>query len=409
MDFSAWIFRDLAFGGLERVHVFHPGSVFGYNLRRMETRTLENNQPRILLGPGPSMVSPLVLKAMTRPPIGYLDPELFTILNEIQAGLRRLFRTANEITLALPGTGMSGMECALGNLIEPNDRVLIAVNGFFGARMTEIARRCGAEVHVVEAEWGRTLQPEQLQTVLQQHAGWKLIACVHAETSTGVEQPIAPISELAKRYEALLIVDAVTSLGGIPVEVDGWGIDACYSATQKCVGVPPGLAPITFSQRAWETVQNRKASPHSWYLDLRLLMDYWGEKRVYHHTTPVSLMYGLHAALQLIEEEGLENRWERHRQNALQLWQGLAGLGLLCRIPEEYRLPTLTTVDIPPGVDDIPFRKRLLDEFNLEIGGGLGAWKGKVWRIGLMGYSSQPENVERVLEGIRIVQSHTGN
>lgn len=355
------------------------------------------------------MVSSRVLEAISRPPIGYLDPELFTILNEIQGGLRRLFRTDNEATIALPGTGMSGMECALGSLIEPGDRVLIGVHGFFGSRMIEIARRCGAEVHVLEGEWGKTLQPEQLECVLQQHTGWKLIACVHAETSTGVEQPIDPVSELAKRYEALLIVDAVTSLGGIPVEVDGWGIDVCYSATQKCVGAPPGLAPITFSARAWELIQHRKTPPHSWYLDLRLLMDYWSEKRVYHHTTPVSLMYALHTALQLIEEEGLETRWERHRRNAMQLWQGLAGLGLECPIPDEHRLPTLTPVDIPVGVDDIAFRKRLLDEFNLEIGGGLGAWKDQVWRIGLMGYSSQPENVERVLEAIRYVRSHTGN
>jgi alanine-glyoxylate transaminase/serine-glyoxylate transaminase/serine-pyruvate transaminase len=373
----------------------------------METRT--HTQPRILLGPGPSMVSPRVLEAMAQPPIGYLDPELFSVLNEIQAGLRGLFRTGNEVTLALPGTGMSGMECALNNLIEPGDRVLIGVHGFFGARMVEIARRCGAEVHVVEAEWGTTLQPEPLQAVLTQHARWKLIACVHAETSTGVEQPIVPISELAKQHEALLVVDAVTSLGGIPVEVDGWGIDVCYSATQKCVGAPPGLAPITFSPRAWEAVQNRKIAPHTWYLDLRLLMDYWGEKRVYHHTTPISLMYGLHTALQLIEEEGLESRWERHRRNAVQLWQGLAELGLQCRVPEEHRLPTLTPVEIPPGVDDVAFRKRLLNEFNLEIGGGLGAWKGQVWRIGLMGYSSCQENMERVLEGISIVRSHTGN
>lgn len=355
------------------------------------------------------MVSPHVLAAMARPPIGYLDPELFDILNEIQAGLRRLFRTHHEVTLALPGTGMSGMECVMSNLIEPGDRVLIGVHGFFGARIAEIARRCGAEVHTVEAHWGTTLQPEQMQAVLNRHTEWKLIACVHAETSTGAEQPIVPIAELAKQYGALLVVDAVTSLGGIPVEVGGWGIDACYSATQKCVGAPPGLAPVTFSPRAWEAVRNRKTPPHSWYLDLRLLMDYWSEKRIYHHTTPVSLMYGLHAALKLIEEEGLENRWERHRRNAMQLRQGLADQGLRCRIPEDDCLPTLTPVEIPAGVEDVAFRRRLLNELNIEIGGGLGEWKGQVWRIGLMGYSSSPENVQRVLEGIRIVRSHSGN
>jgi alanine-glyoxylate transaminase / serine-glyoxylate transaminase / serine-pyruvate transaminase len=343
------------------------------------------------------MVAPRVMGALHRPVMGYLDPELFVVLFEIQIGLRQLFRTKNEITLALPGTGMSGAECALVNLIEPGDRVLILSCGFFGERLIEIARRCGAEVHPVREPWGRPVDPAAVETVLKQHPRWKLIAMVHAETSTGVHQPIEPIAELARRYETLLVVDAVASLGGMPVEVDGWGIDVCFSGSQKCLSAPPGLAPITFSPRAWEAVQHRRTACQSWYLDIGLLWDYWSERHIYHHTTPASLMYALRAALEMVEQEGLPARWERHRHQAERLWHGLQELGLELIIPPQHRLPMLTVVRIPPGIPDQEFRLRLLREFNIEIGGGLGEWHGQVWRIGLMGHSCLAHNVDLLL------------
>lgn len=346
------------------------------------------------------MVAPRVMDAMRRPILGYLDPDLFVVLFEIQVGLRHLFCTENEITLALPGTGMSGAECALANLIEPGDRVLVMSSGFFGERLVEIARRCGAEVHPVRSRWGRPVEAEAIEAVLKQHPNWKLIAMVHAETSTGVHQPIEPIAELARRYEALLVVDAVTSLGGMPVEVDGWGIDICFGAGQKCIGTPPGLAPITVSPRAWEVIQKRRAPCQSWYLDLRLLWDYWSETHIYHHTTPVSLMYALRAALEMIEQEGLPARHERHRHQAERLWNGLQELGLELVVPQEHRLPMLTVIRVPEGIPDSEFRLRLLREFNIEIGGGLGEWRGQVWRVGLMGHSCLAHNVDLLLSAM---------
>ena len=346
------------------------------------------------------MVAPRVMDALRRPILGYLDPDLFVVLFEIQIGLRQLFRTENEITFALPGTGMSGAECALANLIEPSDRVLVVSSGFFGDRLVEIARRCGAEVYPVRSQWGRPVEPEDIESLLKQHPRWKLIAMVHAETSTGVHQPVEPIAELARRYEALLVVDAVTSLGGMPVEVDGWGIDICFSASQKCIGAPPGLAPITVSPRAWNSIQKRRTACQSWYLDLRLLWDYWSEPHVYHHTTPVSLMYALRAALEMVEQEGLPARYERHHHQAERLWSGLQELRLELLIPPEHRLPMLTVVRIPEGIPDQEFRLRLLREFNIEIGGGLGEWRGQVWRIGLMGHSCLAHNVDLLLSAM---------
>ncbi len=363
-------------------------------------RPPESNEARILLGPGPSMVAPRVMDAMRRPMLGYLDPDLFVVLFEIQIGLRHLFRTENEVTLALPGTGMSGAECALANLIEPGDRVLIISGGFFGERLVEIARRCGAEVHPVRAEWGTQVEPEAVSATLRQHPRWKLIAMVHAETSTGVHQPVEPIAELARRYEALLVVDAVTSLGGMPVEVDACHIDVCFSASQKCIGAPPGLAPITFSPRAWHAIEKRRTPCQSWYLDIRLLWDYWNEPHIYHHTTPASLMYALRAALEMIEQEGLPARHERHRHQAERLWMGLQELKLELVIPPERRLPMLSVVRIPEGIPDGEFRLRLLREFNIEIGGGLGEWRGQVWRIGLMGHSCLAHNVDLLLSAM---------
>jgi alanine-glyoxylate transaminase/serine-glyoxylate transaminase/serine-pyruvate transaminase len=346
------------------------------------------------------MVSPRVLDAMRRPPLGYLDPDLFVVLFEIQMGLRALFRTENEVTLALPGTGMSGAECAMANLIEPGDRVLVASAGFFGERLIEIARRCGAEVHPVRSEWGHPIDPDAIAHTLRQHPLWKLIAMVHAETSTGVHHPVEPVAQLARQHDALLVVDTVTSLGGTPVEVDAWGIDVCFSASQKCIGAPPGLAPVTFSPRAWEVVQRRRTPCQSWYLDIRLLWDYWSEPHLYHHTTPVSLIYALHAALELMEQEGLPARHERHRHQAERLWNGLQELGLELVIPLAHRLPMLSVVRVPDGIPDAEFRQRLLREFNIEIGGGLGEWRGQVWRIGLMGHSCLAHNVDLLLSAL---------
>lgn len=353
-----------------------------------------------MLGPGPSMVAPRVMDALRRPVLGYLDPELFVVLFEIQVGLRALFRTENPVTLALTGTGMSGAECAMVNLIEPGDRVLVVSGGFFGERLVEIARRCGAEVHPVRSRWGTPVEPEAIEAVLRQHPRWKLIAMVHAETSTGIHQPVEPIAELARRYEALLVVDAVTSLGGMPVEVDSWGIDLCFGASQKCLSAPPGLAPITVSPRAWDAIQKRRTPCQSWYLDLRLLWDYWSEPHVYHHTTPASLMYALRAALETIAQEGLPARFERHRHQAERLWSGLQALGLELVVLPEHRLPMLTVVRVPAGVPDQEFRLRLLREFNIEIGGGLGEWRGQVWRIGLMGHSCLAHHVDLLLSAL---------
>jgi alanine-glyoxylate transaminase/serine-glyoxylate transaminase/serine-pyruvate transaminase len=360
-------------------------------------------EPRILLGPGPSCVAPRVLEAMAHAPVGYLDPELFDALEEIQVGLRTVFGTSNPFTLALTGTGMAGMESCFANLVEPGDTVLIGVHGFFGERMVEIAGRYGAEVVRVDAPWGTPLDPTQIAEAAARAGKLKLIACVHAETSTGVRQPLEPIAEIARRYDALFLVDAVTSLGGLPVEVDRIGIDACYSATQKCMGCPPGLAPLTVSDRALQRAASRTSRVVSWYYDWKLLASYWGAERVYHHTVPVSLLIALRESLRSIHEEGLQARYARHQTVSRLLMEGVTQFGMHPFAQEGYRLPTLNAFHLPAGAEDVAIRRRLLTEYGIEIGGGLGALKGKVWRIGTMGESASVRNVTLLLAALKEV------
>lgn len=347
------------------------------------------------------MVHPRVLHAMGLPLLGHLDPAFLTIMDEIQQMLRALFRTRNALTIPISGTGSAGMEAALVNVIEPGDGVIVGANGVFGARMASIVERGGGRVVRVEAPWGHIIESQAIEEALKAYAPIKAVALVHAETSTGVLQPIEPIGSLCRSHQALLIVDAVTSLGGLPVEVDGWGIDICYSGTQKCVSCPPGLAPITVNDRALTVIRNRSRPCHSWYLDFSLLADYWTSgKRVYHHTAPISMLYGLQEALRIIEEEGLEPRFARHRLNSRALMAGLAALGFQPFGQEGHRLPTLHAVVPPVHIDEAAARTRLLQEYGIEIGGGLGPLQGKIWRIGLMGESSTRANVSSLLSAL---------
>jgi alanine-glyoxylate transaminase / serine-glyoxylate transaminase / serine-pyruvate transaminase len=347
---------------------------------------------RLLLGPGPSNVHPRVLKAMATPLIGHLDPEFLGIMNETMELLRWLFRTENRLTLPMSGTGSLGMETCFVNILEAGDPVLICVNGVFGQRMVDNAERCGARVDTVTAPWGESIDPGQVEKALAEKP-CKLLAVVHAETSTGVLQPLEDLGRLAKAAGALFLVDSVTSLGGCPLEVDATGIDLCYSGTQKCLSVPPSLSPVTFNDRALSVMERRRSKVQSWYQDLSMIASYWGQERVYHHTAPVSAIFALREGLRIIHEEGLPARIQRHRKNAAALWAGLEGLGLKLLVTEKFRAPSLTTVRIPEGIDDAAVRRALLSRHNIEVGGGLGTLKGKVWRIGLMGENSHMNNV----------------
>lgn len=358
-----------------------------------------NPPRRILLGPGPSNVHPKVLEALGAPVIGHLDPEFFKIMEENKEMLRWLFQTRNEVTFPVSGTGSAGMEACLVNLVEEGDRVLVCVNGVFGTRMADIVERCGGQVVRVEAPWGQIIRPEQVEAALKEQ-DVQLVALVHAETSTGIWQPVEEISKLAHDAGALLLLDTVTSLGGCPVTLDAWRVDAGYSGTQKCVSCPPGLSPVSFSPAALEKLHRRKTKVRSWYLDLTMIARYWGDERVYHHTAPISMNYGLNAALQLVREEGLGARFERHERNHRALAAGLRPLGISLASQEGHRLWMLNSVGVPEGVVDADVRRRLLAEFNIEIGGGLGALAGKTWRIGLMGESSKRENVEALIEAL---------
>lgn len=359
--------------------------------------------PRILLGPGPLDVSSRVRLAMAKPPLGYLDPELFGVLDDIREGLRPIFGTANPFTIALTGTGMAGMESCFANLVEPGDAAVVGVKGFFGGRMVEIAERYGAKVTRVDADWGTILDADRMADAAEQASRTgrlKLVACVHAETSTGVRQPLELIAEVARRHDALFVVDAVTSLGGLPVEVDSVGIDACYSASQKCMGCPPGLAPISVSPRALAAAAERRTPVVNWYYDWKLLASYWDD-HAYHHTVSSAALFGLQESLRAIHEEGLPTRFARHEAVSARLLKGLNELGITAFAQEGYRLPTLSTVRIPEGVDDAAVRKRLLTEYGIEIGGALGALKGKVWRIGTMGESATHRNVTLLLGALK--------
>ena len=356
---------------------------------------------RILLGPGPSMVAPRVLQAMATPLVGHLDPQFLQVMDDEQRLLRYVFQTENELTLAVPGTGSAGMEAALCNFIETGDRVLVGVIGFFGERLCEIASRYGAQVDRLDRPWGQVLDPEEVTAALRKKQ-YKLVALVHAETSTGALQPgIAEIAAAAHQQGALLVLDTVTSLGGLPVQIDAWEVDVAYSGTQKSISSPPGLAPLTVSPRARQALGNRRTPVANWYLDLTGLEKYWHAPHAYHHTAPISLHYALREALRLVLEEGLETRFARHQVNAELLWEGLDALDLPPLVQHNFRLPTLTTPQLPPSVDDMGLRRRLLDEFNIEIAGGFGPLKGKVWRIGLMGFSSRRENIVLLLAALR--------
>lgn len=348
---------------------------------------------RILLGPGPSDADPRVLAAMSAPLVGHLDPAFLQVMNDIQSLLRFVFETQNKLTIPISGTGSAGMETAFVNLIEPGDKVVVCVNGVFGERMSDIVRRCGGALTRVEAEWGRSFDLDLIRRTLREiHP--KILAVVHAETSTGVLTSLSKLRAVLNEFpETLFLVDCVTSLGGHPVSIDLHQIDFAYSGTQKCLGCPPGLAPITLSEKAMSSVKQRKYKVQSWYLDLSMVEKYWGEDRTYHHTAPISMNYALREALRLVEEEGLERRWQRHRSNHLALVAGIEAMGLemLCK-PEE-RLWSLNTIRIPEGVSDARVRGRLLEEFGIEIGGGLGPLKNKIWRVGLMGFSSTRNNL----------------
>ncbi len=362
---------------------------------------LERNiHQRCLLGPGPSNVHPRVLAAMSYPVIGHLDPQFIELMNQVQADLRYVFQTENALTIPVSGTGSAGTEAALCNFIEPGDPVLVAVNGYFGERLCDMASRYGAVVHRIERPWGEVFSSEQLRNALTEHRA-KIVCIVHAETSTGALQPMEGIADVVHGQDGLLLVDCVTSLGGVPISIDEWGIDIACSGTQKCLSVPPGLAPLTVGPRALEALHARTTKVGNWYLDLTLVSKYWGKERTYHHTAPISMNYALSEGLRLIREEGLETRWVRHSENAQMLWAGLQTLGLELVVPIDHRLPSLTTVRIPDGVDDLSVRRALLNDYNIEIAGGLGVFAGKVWRIGLMGYSSRRENVAMLLEALR--------
>ena len=360
-----------------------------------------NTSQRILMGPGPSDVHPRVLRAMATPLIGHLDPEFVAVMDDIKAMAQLTFQTQNHLTFVVSAPGSAGMETCLVNLLEPGDEALICIHGVFGGRMADIAERCGAKVVRVEAPWGEPIDPGQVKQALE-NSQPKLVAIVHAETSTGVLQPLEEISKMVKDAGALFLVDAVTSYCGAELKVDEWGIDAVYSGTQKCLSAPPGLSPVSFSERAVAALEMRKAKVQSWFLDLSLVKSYWsGAKRAYHHTAPVSSMFALREAYRLVLEEGLEKRFARHRKNHELLKRELETLGFEFLVQAGYRLPMLNAVVIPPGIDDAATRKRLLEEYNIEIGGGLGKYAGKIWRIGLMGESSTPNHVHMLCSALR--------
>lgn len=348
------------------------------------------------MGPGPSDVDPRILNALSRPTLGHLDPAFIQLMDEVKSLLQFAFKTDNQLTMPVSAPGSAGMESVFVNLLEPGDKVIVCQNGVFGGRMQQNVLRCGATAVMVQDTWGKQTDLHKVEDALKANPDAKAVAFVHAETSTGVRNDAKAICELAKRYDCLTIVDAVTSLGGIELDVDGWNIDAIYSGTQKCLSCVPGLSPVSFSPAAVEVIKNRKTPVQSWFLDMDLVMGYWGKggKRAYHHTAPVNSLYALHESLRILHNEGLEQAWKRHADMHQALKTGLEGIGLEFVVDEAYRLPQLNMVSIPSGVDDAQVRGQLLNEFGLEIGAGLGELAGKVWRIGLMGYGSNKKNVD---------------
>jgi alanine-glyoxylate transaminase/serine-glyoxylate transaminase/serine-pyruvate transaminase len=361
---------------------------------------LEGIEEVLLLGPGPSCVPQQVYDALGCKTLGHLDPYFLTIMDGTKTMLQQVLNTQNAMTVPMSGTGSAGMEACFVNLVEPGDPVLILINGVFGMRMSDVAGRLGAEVDTLEFAWGTPVDPEAVEKKIRGKA-YRIVAVVHAETSTGVRNPVAEIGKLLAGSDTLYLVDTVTSLGGIDVRMDEWGVDAIYSGTQKCLSCPPGLAPLSFSERAVAKLNGRKTKVPNWYLDLSLIANYWGAKRVYHHTAPINMLYGLYQALALLLEEGLDTAFARHRRNHLALVAGLRELGMEMLVAEPWRLPMLNTVLIPAGVDELSVRKRLRSEFKIEIGAGLGPLAGKIWRIGLMGHSSMEESVQRLLAALK--------
>ncbi len=365
------------------------------NLREMNTST------RILMGPGPSDAHPRVLRAMATPLIGHLDPEFLVVMDDIKAMVQETLQTKNPLTFVVSAPGSAGMETCLVNLLEPGDEAVICIHGVFGNRLADIAERCGAKVIKVEADWGTPINPEDVKKALAS-CNPKLLAIVHAETSTGVLQPLEEISKMTKEAGALFVVDAVTSYCGIDLKVDKWGIDALYSGSQKCLSAPPGLSPVTFSQAAIDVLDNRKTKVQSWFLDLTMVKNYWtGAKRAYHHTAPISAMFAMREALRIVLEEGLENRFARHLRNHELLRDKLEAMGFEFLVEKQYRLPMLNAVRIPQGVNDVEVRKCLLEKYNIEIGGGLGPFAGKIWRIGLMGESSNANHINMLIAALK--------
>ena len=362
---------------------------------------------RVLMGPGPSDVPPRVLQALSAPCIGHLDPVFLSIMNETQALLRHLFQTENELTIAVSGTGSAGMEACFVNLVEPGDEVVVCVNGVFGTRMCDIVGRLGGNLIRVDAPWGKTIDPDAVREAVKGKSP-KVLAIVHAETSTGVCQPLEEIKTIASEAGALFLVDMVTSLGGMEVSLDKMGIDAAYSGTQKCISCPPGLSPVSFSPAAMEVLKQRKTPVSSWYLDMSMVSSYWGNERKYHHTAPINMNYALREALRLIAEEGLEARFARHLLNHRALVAGVEAMGLSMLVAEGERLPMLNAVCIPDGADDLKVRKALLNDFGMEIGGGLGDLAGKVWRVGLMGHASRRRNVVLFLSALETILKAQG-
>lgn len=362
---------------------------------------------RLLMGPGPSNVHPSVLDALAKPTIGHLDPAFLELMDDVQEMLRKVMKTSNEFTIAVSGTGSAAMEAAVDNLVESGDRVVIGVNGVFGTRLVDMAERTGAEIVPLEFRWGEPVALDAVEDALKESPA-SLVMIVHGETSTGVQQPLEGLGNLCHEHGALLLIDCVTSLGGVPVQLDDWEVDACYSGTQKCLSVPPGLSPLTFSQRAQDRLARRGRKVPSWYLDMSMIRDYWGANRKYHHTAPINMVYSLYEGLRMILEEGLEKRWERHQRNAEALWAGLESLGWKLFVERKYRLAPLTTAQPPGGVDEKDLRTKLLNNHDIEIGGGLGPLAGQVVRIGLMGTTSTSENLLRFLNAVEEITGVSG-
>ncbi len=358
---------------------------------------------RILMGPGPSNVHPRVLEAMARPTIGHLDPKFIQLMDEIKELLKNAFQTNNEVAFAVSGPGSVGMETCLVNLVEQGSKVLVCINGVFGGRMKSIVERCGAEAVVVNTPWGRAVDPQLFEDTLKNNTGISACAFVHAETSTGAKSDIKTLTEIAHQHNCIVIADTVTSLGGIPLLIDEWNIDIAYSGSQKCISCPPGLSPVTFNERAVEFIKKRKSPVQSWFMDLNLILSYWSgsSKRAYHHTAPINSLYALHESLLILKEEGIEKSWQRHKMNGEKLVREFEKIGLKPFVKVDERLPQLTSVSVPEGIDEAVVRMTLLNEYNIEIGAGLGELAGKVWRIGLMGYSSSEENINELARAIK--------